>query len=78
MDLVIHANGLIRGIYSETIDLHLLGPLQIVRASHVEPDSEGRWFADLSPRSGPCLGPFQHRSEALQAEALWLQQHLES
>ena len=40
----------------------------ITRASHVEPDAEGRWLADLTPVAGPVLGPFDLRSEALAAE----------
>ena len=51
--------------FRETIDLAALGPLTLRRASHVEPDVEGRWFADLTPVSGPLLGPFIRRSEAL-------------
>ena len=31
---------------------------RIRRASHVEPDEAGRWWADLSPVGGPRLGPF--------------------
>ena len=63
-------------IYSESIDLSALGPLAIRRASHVEPDAAGRWWADLSPVAGPCLGPFPRRSEALAAEQLWLADHM--
>jgi hypothetical protein len=44
----------------------------IRRASHVEADKAGRWFADLSPVAGPVLGPFDRRSEALAAEHEWL------
>ena len=36
MDLVIDATGVVRCVYGETIDLHLLGSPQIERASHVE------------------------------------------
>ena len=43
------------------------------RHSHVEPDESGRWIADLSPVSGPALGPFPTRSAALAAEAAWLE-----
>jgi len=42
-------DGAARAIYSEEIDLRTLGRPWIVRASHVEPDAEGRWFADLGP-----------------------------
>ena len=73
MNLVIEKGGRVRGIYSEVIDLAALGPSVITRASHVEPDSQGRWLADLSPVGGPVLGPFEQRSEALEAEVAWLE-----
>ena len=72
MNLVIEQDGSVRGIYGEEIALDALGPLKIERASHVEPDASGRWLADLSPVSGPLLGPFDRRSEALEAEVRWL------
>ena len=75
MELVITPVGDARCLYTETLNLNLLGSLQIRRASHVEPDGDGRWFADLSPVIGPCLGPFQFRSDALAAEAAWINQH---
>jgi hypothetical protein len=46
-----------------------------MRASLVEPDEEGRWWADLSPVDGPLLGPFRQRSQALDAEEEWLGHH---
>ena len=73
MEIVVQANGTAICIYSETIPLTVLGPLKIKRASHVEPDSQGRWIADLSPVAGPQLGPFCNRSEALAAERQWLE-----
>ncbi|MEN9664013.1 MAG: hypothetical protein RLZZ326_376, partial [Planctomycetota bacterium] len=42
------------------------------RASHVEPDADGNWGADMGPVDGPVLGPFKNRSEALGAERGWL------
>jgi hypothetical protein len=72
MQLIISPDGSIRCIYAETIDLAELGRLTISRGSHVEPDREGHWFADLAPVGGPQLGPFRHRSDALIAEAAWL------
>ncbi len=75
MDLTIDPCGTVRAIYSETIDLHALGRNAITRASHVEPDEHGRWTADLSPVSGPVLGPFATRSLALEAELAWLEAH---
>jgi hypothetical protein len=73
MELIILPDGAIRTLYSEDIDLAWLGRLSITRASHVEPDPEGRWIVDLTPLSGPVLGPFGRRSAALDAELIWLQ-----
>ena len=70
MDLFIAPDGTATAIYSEEIDLHTLGTTTITRASHVEPDDSGHWFADIV--GGPRLGPFVRRSEALQAEVMWL------
>lgn len=75
MQLVVQPNGSLKCVYGEAIDLHALGDLNITRGSHVEPDSHGQWFADLSPASGPCLGPFSKRSEALAAESDWLEHY---
>ncbi len=72
MRLIIEANGQVRGIYGEEIALDALGSTKITRASHVEPDVQGRWLADLSPVGGPILGPFVRRSDALEAEVSWL------
>jgi hypothetical protein len=72
MDLLILPDGTVRAVYAEDIDLTRIGPALIRRASHVEPDSHGRWLADLGPVSGPVLGPFDRRSEALAAELDWL------
>ena len=72
MDLIVSPDGTIRAVYAEAIDLGVLGHLVISRASHVEPDDSGRWLADLTPVAGPVLGPFDLRSEALEAERVWL------
>jgi len=48
---------------------------KIFRASHVEPDENGKWFADLGPVKGPKLTGFNTRAEALNAEVKWLQQN---
>ena len=76
MQLVVDSAGIVRCVYDETIDLSSLGSPRIARASHVEPDAQGLWHADLSPVDGPILGPFAHRSEALVAERCWLEAHL--
>jgi hypothetical protein len=75
MQLVVDPSGQIRAIYAEAIDLTVLGRPAIARASQVEPDALGRWYADLRPVSGPILGPFAHRSDALDAELAWLESH---
>ena len=75
MELVIDRAGGVRCVYEEAIDLSVLGTMSIRRASHVEPDGQGRWWADLAPVAGPKLGPFVLRSMALQAERSWLLTH---
>ena len=75
MQLVVCPGGDIRCLYGEELDLSALGKLSIERGSHVEPTDDGRWTADLSPVAGPVLGPFRQRSEALDAERQWLEQH---
>ncbi len=72
MELVVDAGGSVRCIYDEGIDLREIGTLKITRASHVEPDATGFWWADMGPVDGPVLGPFRSRSEALEAEREWL------
>ena len=75
MQLVVTSDGNVRGVYDEAVDLHAFGPLHIQRASHVEPDADGCWRADLSPVDGPVLGPFERRGAALDAERAWLETH---
>ena len=75
MQLIIEPGGVVRCVYGEQINLAILGSPVIVRASHVEPDQQGRWWADLAPVNGPALGPFLNRSEALAAEHFWLETH---
>jgi len=72
MQLIVESDGALRCVYGEEIDMHALGTPSVSRASHVEPDQYGRWFADLSPVNGPRLGPFDRRSDALAAESAWL------
>ena len=79
MEMIIFQKGEVRCLYCETIDLAELGSLQITRASHVEPDQQGQWWVDMSPVGGPKLGPFDKRSEALEAERKWVESvHLNS
>jgi len=72
MNLIIQTDGRVWGVYGEEIALDALGSPKISRASHVEPDADGSWLADMEPVGGPVLGPFERRSEALDAEVAWL------
>jgi len=74
MNLFIRPDGSLQCLYDEKINLASLGTIDINRASHVEPAplDKGMWIADLGPVGGPFLGPFETRSEALAAEADWL------
>ena len=76
MQLFIDPTGGTRCLYGEAIPLRELGELTIRRASHVEPDESGRWWADLALCLGPRLGPFATRSIALLAEEHWLTAHV--
>jgi len=73
MQFVVCPDGSLRTIYCEAIELEALGVLSIRRASHVEPDDSGSWWVDLAPVSGPRLGSFDRRSDALKAEHEWLE-----
>lgn len=76
MQLIVDPLGVTRCIYTEAIELDRLGQTQIRRASHVEPDGQGQWWANLAPVHGPMLGPFDRRSAALAAEREWLEINL--
>lgn len=75
MMLLVSPDGEVRCLYGEEIDLSLLGSLALRRASHVEPDADGKWWVDLSPVGGCRQGPFERRSAALAAEQSWLETH---
>lgn len=71
-EIVIDPDGTTRFIYSDALaPLLEQGAATIRRASHVEPDGGG-WYADMRPSSGPVLGPFRLRQQALDAEVEWL------
>lgn len=75
MKIIIQPGGNARCVYAEVIDIARLGRVTIRRGSHVEPDDDGQWLADLSPVGGPTLGPYSLRSQALDAERHWLETH---
>ena len=75
LKLVIKA-GQIRSIYDDSlVGLFPSATVDIVRASHVEPDA-GRWSADLTPVNGPILSGFKTRQGALDAEAQYINRHV--
>ena len=74
--IVVDAGGGVKAIYTEELPLGIFGSVSIRRASHVEPDAEGLWWADLSPVGGPKLGPFDLRSQAVAEETTWLSDRL--
>lgn len=73
MDFFVSPEGTVTTLYSEVLDLAALGTARIERASHVEPDALGCWWADII--DGPRLGPFPRRSDAIAAEVAWLTEH---
>ena len=72
MQIFIAADGTTRMVFDDRFNIRGLGVLKIKRGSHVEPTTDGRWTADLSPVDGPILGPFDKRKEAIHAEVAWL------
>ncbi len=76
INLIVHPDGSLYCLYDEAINLAAIGHLAICRASHVEPDAAGNWWADLACVHGPRLGPFALRSAALEAERRWVEQHV--
>lgn len=76
----VNAEGDLTLIYNDDLaGLLAEGQAKVTRASHVEPHPAGGWTADMSPITGghgPVLGPFPLHSAALEAERLWLEEHL--
>lgn len=80
MKIKITPQGRVMLLYEEEVGLAeaLGGKHVITRASHVEPDHKGDWWARMIvPESGLItLGPFSKRSEALKAEIQYLETNL--
>ena len=72
--VLIDSQGRIKYLHSDEMNSlrERLGSFTIRRASNVDPDEAGNWYADLAPVEGPHLGSFDTRAEALGAEAEWL------
>ena len=75
MIISIDLNGGIRAIYSDGFNWQALGKPLIQRASQVEPDHLGLWWADLAVSGGPRIGPFARRDAAIAAEVAWLERN---
>lgn len=76
VDIFIHPDGTIRYLFYDVLRPLLdCGKSTVSRASHIDMhlvDDQWKWFADLSPVSGPNLGPFLDRDDAITAEVSWL------
>jgi len=75
MIISIDTQGNVRGIYTDNFPWLELGKALVQRASNVEPDHLGLWWADLSLSNGPKIGPFARRADAIAAEIAWLEKH---
>ncbi len=75
MQIIAAPGGDVRCIYNEDLNLTNVGDVHVRRVSHVDPDEQGQWWADLALVNGPKLGPFPRRSLALEAERSWLEVH---
>ena len=69
--LCIRPDGVIRGLYTELIDLHALGPLKVRRATSIEFDHPGQGWRVFDPR-----GRGLYFSPSRQTCLEWEQQHL--
>lgn len=78
MDIFINGDGSMQFVHDDDLAEALSGGVTVTRrASHVEPDEQGRWMVDLSPVGGPLVGPFSRRDAALAWEVEWLTQQFE-
>ena len=77
MKCFVRPDGSLEFIYSDDARALLSeGSASVTRASVVEPRSGPQgieWTADMATSSGPVLGPFTTREEALRAEVGWLE-----
>jgi hypothetical protein len=76
LKIKVQPDGTITHIYTEKLDLSSIGKPTTKRASCVEPTMDNKWTVDLALSSGPVLGLFNKRSEALAAEVKWLEENI--
>jgi len=67
--------GGVKAVYSDGFNWQAMGKTLIQRASQVEPDHLGLWWADLAVSGGPRIGPFARRDAAIAAEVAWLEKN---
>lgn len=77
MTVLITAEGTLRCLYTEELDLTAFGKPSIQRVSHVEPCGS-LWTADMRPVGLGVFGPFLKRSKALKLEAQTIEANLEN
>ena len=78
-ELIVEPSGEIRFVYDDELAelVREVGPVEVRRASHVEPDDiwTGFWTADLRPAGGVLAAGFETRRAALDFEVRWLSEH---
>lgn len=79
MKIKINPDGTINLLYTEDICVEELGKVDsIKRLFHVEPTQDNKWTATVNRDTSECvmLGPFDKRSEALEAEVTWIEDNI--
>jgi hypothetical protein len=74
----IEPDGTVVTVYTDTVDLRLVGHIHAVRASVVEWDESGQAWTARILATGKRLGPFATRTEAVVAERAVLATQLET
>jgi hypothetical protein len=64
----LYPDGTVVGLYTDAIDLRVLGHVRAERASAVEWDETGQAWRARVLATGETIGPFQRRDEAVDAE----------
>ena len=74
--IAINNDGSLQMIYSDEMrEILNEGQGSIRRASHVEPELDNTWSADMSPIGGQKLEGFETRESALKAEVEFINQN---
>ena len=80
LELFVRPGGRVACVHSDEAAAFLRrlgqGPPATRRASHVEPNDDGTWRADLAPSGGPVLSPYETRAEAVAAELSWIRENV--